>query len=190
MRPRDRRALVAGGLAVGITVLALRLGPWTWNALHRSRETLEARLELLARMRSDLGAAAQLQDSGVVVRQRMATLAPRLLAPRDSTQAAMALGALVTLAAERHSVRVSRTDALADSAWAGPARRVSVRASLESDTTGLLGLLQALSQRVELLVVGDVTVVATDPSAAPSRPEVLHTELTVQGWYLPSGSAR
>jgi len=79
---------------------------------------------------------------------------------------------------------VSRTEALADSAYAGRARRVSLRATLESDTAGLLGLLRALAGGPAVLMIGDLRV-AADAPLAPAAPELLHTEITVRGWYLP-----
>lgn len=189
MTPRDRRALLLGAAALTAAVVALRLAPLAVAQVRSARVRLEARTELLARMRADLRDAARLQDSAEVVRRRVAGLAGQVLSPGTEAEAAVSLGALVSMAAERRHVRVSRTETVADSARAGPARRVSVRAALESDTAGLLEMLGALADGPAVLTVGSLSV-AADPPAAPSSPEVLHTEITVRGWYLPRASTR
>jgi Type II secretion system (T2SS), protein M subtype b len=184
MTPHDRRAVLTGVAAIAVAVVAFRLAPMAGAHLQTARENLEARAELLTRMRTDLRDTARLQDSAEVVRRRMAGLAGRLLSPDSQAEAATALGALVSMAAERHRVRVSRTEAIADSAYAGLARRVSLRATLESDTAGLLGMLRVLAGGPAVLMVGDLRV-AADAPATPAAPELLHTEITVRGWYLP-----
>lgn len=185
MMPRDRRALLAGAAVIGIAVVTLRLAPLAARQVWSAREDLKARGELLARMRADVGDAARLQDSAEVVRSRMAGLAGQVLSPGSEAEAAASLGALVSMAAERQRVRVSRTEAIADSARAGLARRVSLRATLESDTAGLLGLLGALARGPAVLTISDLRV-AADAPPAPAASELLHTEMTVRGWYLPS----
>ena len=188
MTPRDRRALVLGAAAVA-AVLALRLAPMAIARVRSVRERQDARVELLARMRADLRGAAELQDSAEVVRRRVAGLAGQVLGPGTEAEAAASLGALVSMAAERRHVRVGRTEPAPDSARAGPARRVSLRAAIESDTAGLLGLLGALADGPTVLTVAALSVAADQP-ASPAAPEVLHGEITVRGWYLPRGDAR
>jgi hypothetical protein len=185
MTPRDRRALLVGAATIAVAVVALRLAPLAGKQVRSAREDLEAHAELLARMQTDVRDAARLQDSAEVVRRRMAGLAGQVLSPGNEAEAAASLGALVSMAAERQRVRVSRTEAVADSARAGLARRVSLRATLESDTAGLLGLLGALARGPAVLTVADLRV-AADAPPAPAASELLHTEITVRGWYLPS----
>jgi hypothetical protein len=187
--PRDRRALQAGGAIVACAVLLLRVAPWAWSTARSSREALEARTELLARMRMDLREADHMEDSGRVVRAEMARLARAVLSGGSATEAATDLGARVSLAAERHRVRLSRTEVVADSARAGAARRVAVRATLESDTSGLLELLDALAREPAALTVEELRVAVAGSGVGPSRAEVLSTEITVRGWYLPARSA-
>jgi type II secretion system (T2SS) protein M len=187
--PRDRRAVLLGLACVAAAVVALRLAPAAASRVGSARERLDARTELLARMQSDLRDAARLQDSAEVVRHRIAGLAGQLLSPGTEAEAVASLGTLVSMAAERCDVRLSRTEAVADSARAGPARRISVRAALESDTAGLLGLLGALADGPAVLTVGALSV-ASDPPSSPGAPELLHTEITVRGWYLPRATAR
>jgi type II secretion system (T2SS) protein M len=140
-------------------------------------------------MRTDVRDAAWLQDSGEVIRRRVAGLAGQVLSPGTPAEAAASLGGLVSMAGERQRVRVSRTEGIADSVQAGPARRVSLRATLESDTAGLLRLLGALARGPTVLTVGDLRVAADAPSS-PAASELLHTEITVRAWYLPRTGPR
>jgi hypothetical protein len=186
--PRDRRALALGA-AVVTAAAALRLVPAAVGRVREARERLGARVELLTRMRADLRDATRLQDSAEVVRHRIAGLAWQVLSPRTEVEAEAGLGALVSMAAERNRVRLGRSEPVPDSASAGPARRVSVRAALESDAAGLLGLLGSLAGGPAVLTIGALSVVA-DPPSAPAAPELLRTEITVRGWYLPGTAAR
>ena len=188
MTPRDRRALRLGFAAVGLA-LAARLGVIAAARVWDARERLDARVELLARMRADLREAPRLQDSAEAVRRKIGGLAGEVLAPGTEMEAAASLSSLVSMAADRGHLRVSRSETMPDSARAGPARRVSVRASLESDTGGLVGFLSALASGAAVLTVGELSV-AADPPPSPSAPELLHTDVTVRGWYLPRAEPR
>lgn len=190
MNGRDRRALMLGGLVVGIAVAGLRLAPWGWRSASEARAGLVARAELLGRMRAEIVSAAALEDSGAVVRDRMAALAPTLLTGGTRSEATADLGVRLSAAARRNRVKVSRSDPVPDSADAGALRRVVLRAAIESDTGGLLALLQALAQESAVLVVGELRTAVADPHVERSQPELLHTELTVQGWYLTGAKAR
>jgi hypothetical protein len=189
MTPRDRRAVLTGAAAIALAVVVLRLAPLASGQLRSAREDLEARGELLVHMRADVLDTGWLQDSAEVVRRRMAGLAGQVLSPGSEAEAAASLGALVSMAAERQRVRVSRTESVADSVRAGLARRVSLRATLESDTAGLLGLLGALARGPVVLTVSDLRI-AADAPPEPAASELLHTEITVRGWYLPRTGTR
>jgi hypothetical protein len=189
MTTRDQQALFGGGIAVALAVILLRVGPWVWRTYTESRDELQARGEQLAWMRRQVAGARRLEDSGVVVRDAMARLAPRFLSGADATEAAADLNTRVTQAAERAHVGISRTDLVADSITAGAARRISLTATLESDTRGLFILLGLLAVGPQIAVVDEARISAEAPvdSTAPER---LHTELIVRGWYLPSDRAR
>ena len=113
MTPRDRRALALGGAVIAAAV-ALRLVPLAVGRVQDARERLEARVELLARMRADLRDATRLQDSAEVVRRRIAGLAGQVLSPRTEVEAEASLGALVSMASERNqAVSYARSHASA-----------------------------------------------------------------------------
>lgn len=186
---RDRKALIGGAIVAGLAALLLRGIPWGRHAYAAERDALRAQSERLVYMREQVGSAHALEDSGAAVRAGMARLAPLLLAGSSAAAATTELGAQLTIAAERTHVGVRRTDVVDDSTAAGAARRVTLRASLESDTGGLVGLLGALSRVPELVAVDRIQIAAEAP-AEPARPELLHSEITVTGWYLPVAAGR
>jgi hypothetical protein len=105
----------------------------------------------------------------------------------SSAEAQASLSALVSLAANRHGLKVARLDPLPDSS-AGVFSRVTVHAELEGDVAGLAGLLRAVETSEPLLSVVSLAVSAPDPYARPNTPEVLHLEIDVSGYYMPRGS--
>jgi hypothetical protein len=189
MTPRDRRALLSGLGIVVMAVVGLRLGPAVVSAVGNNRQDLASRAELLARMRADVRDATTLQDSADVVQKRVAALAGQLLGRGTEAQVSTSLEALISMAAEHSRVRVGSTEAVPDSTTAGAARRVSVRALVDSDTGGLLNFLLALAQESPALTVSDLQV-AADLPAIPSAAEVLHSQVIVRGWYLPPAEHR
>jgi hypothetical protein len=187
---RDRRALIAGGAVVGLAILILKLGPWAWQTVIEQRTELQARAELLERMRADVRSAARLEDSGVVVKGRLAMLAPKLLTGRTTSEATADLGARLAAAAVRHRVRVSRTDPVIDSTERRGIGPVALRAVLESDTRGLFGLLEAVGREPAVLVIDSLRITVADPLVPADRAELLRTDLTVSGWFLSAKDPR
>jgi hypothetical protein len=190
MTERDRRALAIGAVVVAVALLVLRIGPWAWRAVEQSRSRLEDRAMLLARMRAEVSSAPRLEDSGAVIRSRLAALAPALLTGKTTAEALGELGSRLSVAAERERVRVKRTEPLADSIAAGGLVPVTLRAALESDTRGMIELLGALAGEGATVVVRELKVAVSDPHVPSDRPERLQTELTITGWYLSAGGVR
>jgi hypothetical protein len=188
--PRDRRALIAGGAAVGLAILIVKLGPWAWRTVMEQRAELEARAGLLERMRADVRSADRLEDSGVVVKGRLATLAPKLLTGRTSAEATADLGARLVAAAVRHRVRVSRADPVIDSTERWGIGRVALRATLESDTRGVFELLDAVGREPAVLVIDGLAITVADPHVSGDRPELVRTDLTVRGWFVSTRASR
>ena len=190
MTSRDRRALTAGAVVVGLALLCLRIAPAGWQRFQATANATQARSELLARMRDDVRSASRLEDSAVVIRRRMAALAPEVLVGETGSEAAADLGLRLSAAAERHRVRVNRTDQVADSAFGNGLARVTLRMALESDTQGLLGLLDATATETAVLVADELRIAVLDAHVSAERPELLQTELTVSGWYLTAKDTR
>ncbi len=190
MNSRDRRALITGGAFVGLAILILKLGPWVWRTVVEQRAELQARAELLERIRAEVRSAAQLEDSGIVVKGRLATLAPKLLTGRTAPEAAADLGARLATAAARHRVRVSRTDPVIDSTERRGMGPVALRVVLKSDTRGLFGLLEEVGREAAVLVIDSLRVTVADPVVPADRVELLRSDLTVGGWFLSAKESR
>jgi type II secretory pathway component PulM len=184
VKPRDRRALLAGGLVLGLAFVVLRLGPWMWRSATEQRTGLEARTAILERMRAEVRGAARLEDSGMVVKGRLAALAPKLLAGGTASEATADLAGRLDAAAARHRVRVSRTDPVHDTATRRLIRQVALRAELESDSRGLFELLHAVTREPAILLIDSLRIVVTDPFVPSNRPELLRTNLRLSGWFL------
>ena len=190
MTPRDRRALLVGGAAVFGALVMLRVLPWTVAAVGRLRERTAQQSAAASRARAVLAVAPAARDSLTRVLNAIVALAPQLVDVHSAAEAQASLSALVSLAANRHGLKVARLDPLPplpDSS-AGVFRRVTVHAELEGDVAGLAGLLRAVETSEPLLSVVSLAVSAPDPYAHPNAPEVLHLEIDVMGYYLPRGS--
>lgn len=190
MSPRDRRALLTGGVMVVAAWVALRLGPWAWHWTDHAVQQRGVRMALLERTRAEVRSASALEDSAAVIRQQLLRLAPKLLAGGTGAEAVADLANRLTLVAERHQVRLEQTDAVADSVQGGNLRRVTVHSEFEGDTRGTLGVLGDLVTAPVVLVIDRVRMIAPDPGSAGTVPERLRTELTVHGWYLDREATR
>lgn len=184
MTPRDRRALLLGGAIAVAAFGGLRVGPWAWHRTRNIVDRLQARAELLERARADVRHVQGLEDSAAAIRAKVVALAPKILSGGTPPEALADLTGRLTVAAERHRVRLERTDLITDSTRSGELWRVSVRSAIESDTRGTFEFLGALVQDPTVLTVGQVRIVAPDPGSLPAAAEILRTELTVHGWYL------
>jgi hypothetical protein len=183
MSPRDRRALVWGGVAVAAALLVLRGIPWGVDRFSTMRRTALDRQATLERAREVLDGGELVRDSlGRVVGAIMA-LAPKLVDGRSAADAQASLSSLVSLAAGRHSLKVLRLDPLPDSA-AGVFSRVAVHAELEGDVSGVTRLLRGIETAMPLLSVRSLAISAPEPGPR-GQPEALRVELGVAGYYLP-----
>jgi hypothetical protein len=114
-------------------------------------------------------------------------LARVLVDGHTTAEAQASLSGLVSLAANRHALRVVRLDPLPDSS-VGVFNRVAVHAELEGDIAGLGGLLKTVESGEPLLSVGALSVTTPDPRSSGKAPELLHLELDVTGYFLPRGT--
>lgn len=183
MTPRDRRALLWGALIVAAAV-ALRALPGAVRAVSSSRARLAERQATLARARTLIEAAPVLRDSLGRALASFVNLAPSLLEGRSRAEAAANLTTLMSLAAGRNALRVIQQDVTPDSVT-GAFGRVTVRAQLEGDVSGLVRFFQTLETGNPLLTVGSLAIDAPEPQPRAGVPERLRVELEVSGWYLP-----
>jgi len=184
MTPRDRRALVLGGVSVAVAVFALRVLPWTVRSVFAAEAGWRERAALLARARADLADAATLRDSAAQLGQALIGLAPRILSGNSAAEAVADLSGRVNLAASGHQAKLERVDPVPDTLTRGRLRRATVRAAFECDVRGLVGVLEAIEFGKVALAVRELRVAALDAGSPEKSPELLRVELTVAGWYL------
>jgi len=182
--PRDRRALLLGGLVVASAVVGLRVVPWSIRRVAEAHAMLRERATLLARARDEMASLPELRDSAASLSQALLALAPHVLSGSTAVEAGADLSGLMNLAAARAPARVERLDPLADSVDDGRLGRVRVHAALETDVRGLVALLRTIDSGDEVLRLDELHVEAPDPSTTPRGPEILKVELTVTGWYI------
>jgi hypothetical protein len=190
MTPRDRRALLLGGLAVGGAVIVLRLMPWAVHHASSGYANLRERSALLARTRDEMASLPTLRDSATTLSQALVALAPQLLSGSSPAEAAADLSSRMNLAASRAPARVERIDPLPDSAGEGRLGRVRVHAALESDVRGLIAFLKSIDTGDEVMRLDELHVEAPQALTSERGPEILKIEVTVSGWYIRPRDAR
>ena len=184
MTPRDRRALLVGGIAIGGAVLGLRVLPWTVQRVTAAQAVLRERATLLARTREEMASLPRLRDSANVLSQALLALAPQVLSGSTPAEAGADLSGRMNLAASRAPAKVARLDPLPDSSGAGRLGRVRVHAALETDVRGLIALIRAIDGGDEVLKLDELHVESPEPGTVQRGPEILKVEVTVSGWYI------
>ena len=166
-------------------VFLLRVLPWGVRSALGAEAGLRERAAVLARTRADLADASILRDSAVDLGRALIGLAPKILSGKTAAEAVADLSGRVNLAASEHWARLERVDPVADLTAAGRLRRVVLRATLECDVRGLIGVLQALEFGKAALGVRELRVTAVDVGSADKSPEVLKVDMMITGWFLP-----
>jgi len=184
MTPRDRRALLVGGITVAGAVLGLRVLPWAVRHATGARTVLGERATLLARTREEMASLPTLRDSAAVLSQALVALAPQVLSGTSPAEAGADLSGRMNLAASRAPAKVERLDPLPDSSGEGRLGRVRVHAALETDVRGLIALIRAIDAGDEVLKLDELRVEAREPGTVQRGPEILKVEITVSGWYI------
>ena len=184
MTPRDRRALLVGGIAVVAAVLGLRVLPWAVRRVTTAHAVLRERATLLARTRDEMATLPELRDSAAVLSQALVALAPQVLSGSTAAEAGADLSGRMNLAASRAPAKVERIDPLPDSSGDERLGRVRVHAALETDVRGLIALIRAIDTGDEVLKLDELRVEAPEPGTVQRGPEILKVEITVSGWYI------
>ena len=184
MNPRDQRAFLTGGAIVIAGLLFGRVLPAGHRWWHTAQATLAERTALLAREQHELGTVRQLEDSAKVVQASFVALAPDVLAGGTDAEALSDLEGRMTLLAGRHQAKVIRLDAGADSVTVARLREVRVSMEVESDWAGIVAFLKGVDDDPAAITVRSLDVSAADPTSSSARPEVLHADLELTGWYL------
>jgi len=189
MTLRDRRALLLGGLAVGLAVLGLRVLPWLIRRGSMAYSQLEEHATLLARTRDELATLSELRDSTAVLTRALVALAPQVLSGSTAAEAGADLSGRINLAASRAPARVERLEAMPDSSSDGRLGRARVHAAFETDVRGVVAFLRAIDAGEGVLTLDELRVVTPDPGAPDRGPEILKIEVTVSGWYIKTRDA-
>jgi hypothetical protein len=184
MTPRDRRALLVGGIAIAGAVFGLRVLPWSVRRVTAAHAVLRERATLLARTRDEMASLPKLRDSANVLSQALLALAPQVLSGSTPAEAGADLSGRMNLAASRAPAKVERIDPLPDSSGEGRLGRVRVHAALETDVRGLIALIRAIDGGDEVLKLDELHVESPEPGTVQRGPEILKVEVTVSGWYI------
>lgn len=184
MTPRDRRALLWGGVAIVGAVLGLRVLPWTARHASEALAVLRERASLLARTREEMASLPTLRDSAATLSQALVALASQVLSGSTPAEAGADLSGRMNLAASRAPAKVERLDPLPDSSGDGRLGRVRMHATLETDVRGLIALIHAIDAADAVLKLDELRVEAPEPGKVERGPEILKVEITVTGWYL------
>ena len=184
MTPRDRRALLVGGIAIAGAVLGLRVVPWAVRRVTMAHAALRERATLLARAREEIASLLLLRDSAAVLSQALVALAPQVLSGSTPAEAGADLSGRMNLVAARAPAKLERLDPVPDSSSTGRLGRVRVHAAFETDVRGLIALICAIDAADEVLTLDELRVEAREPGSVQRGPEILTIEITVSGWYI------
>ena len=167
MAPRDRRALLIGGLlVVPVLFFSLVVRPMV-RTVGETRERVREQRELLARER---GLVAQASAYPARLRRADAALraeAPRLFRGIDGLAAAAALEEYVSAAAERSRVSIQQSESRDGEEVGEAVRRLQVDLRGEGDLRGILSLLRALDSGARLVHVEQLAIEARAAADAP-----------------------
>ena len=179
---RDRRALILGVFVLLGAWGGSRIVPMAWGVWSRMEDNLDRKVLLLEKARREAGRLAQLSDSVASLEEKIALLPRLVLLGRDEEAAAFDLVRRVSLVVSGAAAFAENIQKTGDSAVAGPLRRVSVEAVLETDITGLTDILSAVEMD-STMAVESVAVQAADAFAPPEVVEAVHAQVRVTGWY-------
>ena len=187
VRPRDRRALIVGGVALLGCWVALRLLPAALRTEAKLRDRVAHQTASLERFRTDLESLPALEDSGAAIKRRLVVLAPRLLGGTSANEATAELSVILRRQLEALHARVERIVVTPDSVVDSALKRISARVELETDSIGLEQILGHFANADPLLVVDALQVATAEPPAAGASVERLRVSLHVWGWWLARG---
>jgi hypothetical protein len=186
LQARDHRAVLWGAGLVAGGILVFRGGPEAARAITTLQSRTESQVATLGRVENLLAREPAVRDSLSTTLRDIVALAPDLVDGTSAAAAQASLSALLSLAADRHSVKVLRVDPLPDSA-ADVFHRVAIHLELEGDLAGVSRLLASIESGHPVLTVSALAIETPDPAPHPRTPEGLHVVLDVAGYYLPRG---
>jgi len=178
---RDRRLLAFGTSVVGSLLTLARGIPALrqWEA----RQLAEAASVAgqLASTRAALRRLPRVRDSLAARTRRLDAVDSTLLSAASPAAAAAGLTSIVEQIADDSDLKVASMEIRADSVPTGSLAHVSVRVNGVCDVAGLAAFLRAVEAGETLLVVRDILVSQSEPTAPEGKPEALRVEALIEG---------
>jgi hypothetical protein len=179
-RPKDRRALAAGGVLIGCLLLTGRGVP-AWREWERAeRAAAEDSARRLENARANIDAHQSIIALRAVATRRLDSLSTAYLHASSPAIAGATLATLVGDLGGESGIRITSTTVRADSATKAAFTRITVRVSATGDVEGLADYLSSIESSEQLLAVRELSVAQSDPAAPDSRAEALHFELLIE----------
>jgi hypothetical protein len=182
---RDRRALVAGMVAIGALVAVVRGVPawWRWRA--DARSTAAESIAQEQRVRGVIADFSQSVDTLSARVERFRPLGRAFLPGATTAEAAASLTAIVGEIARASLVRIDAMELRIDSATSRlDMPRVRLEAQATADVTGLAALLRDLEKGPTLLAVRSLSVRPQSLESPANQAEMLTIHFTVEGLAL------
>jgi hypothetical protein len=176
---RDRRTLMVGSCAIASLVVVARGIPAlrSWDAERTAEAYSTARQ--LASLQDGLEMLPTLRDSVRARQARLHALESGLLFGASASAIAANLASELEDLADDNAVKVTALQLRADTVATAGLARVDVRITGVADIYGLAGFLRAAESDSALLVVRDLSVSQSDPTAADGKPEALRMDMLV-----------
>jgi hypothetical protein len=178
---RDRRILIIG-VSVIATLLGLARGVPALMEWQRDRSAEAAAVsQQAAAARTGVRMLPALRDSLRDREARLAALDSVLLSGSSASAAAADLASTLEDMADGALVRVVSMQLRADSAAAGSLAQVAVRVNGVTDVIGLASFLRAIEGGETPLIVRELAVTQSEPTASGGKVEALRVDLLVEG---------
>lgn len=193
LRPRDRRALLLGCLALVAYATFLGIRGYA-SSLGQAREQLATERELLARELGMLQGADVAEERLQLAAARFATRSEAMFAAADSLAAVSELSAYLQDVARESRVHVEHVESRSSSAETSGLVTLIVALRGRSDLRGIVDFMNAVREsenliRVEQLSISRLPGSGTrDPDAASPAPDVQVLEFSalMSGYALPA----
>ena len=178
------RRTALGALLGLATLLALtRVGMLGYRHVRSQMGRVDQKSGQVRLAERRVGRLRAIEAAGPATRERLVAIAPALLSGAPSSAEAD-LRARVLQLADSCSVRIVDAQALADSDSIGYLAAARIGLTMEADTRGLSGMLEALATGVPYTLMDSISITPKDPYGDRRRPEVLSIRLVASGRYL------
>ncbi len=181
MTNRDRRTAILGAVAIAC-LFTFAKGVPAIAAWQRDRAIELARANRrLTSSSVDPRELRAARDSLTARRSRLAIVDSALPVVATASEAVARLAATLGDLADSCSVRVSAIQLRQDSATSNGITEVSARLNGVADVAGIASLLHAIAVSKKPLVVRELSITSSEPSAPPSKAEALRFDVLVAG---------